>query len=528
MALRRLLSGWLIAMAALARSVAQALERASEPRVASAPDPVMAALAERYPGAPAHWLAHVAERTSQLADAGEAPLSLNSDPTAWPPARTPVELGDLPARPATPTEPEPAARDPRRPTPASSREPAVPSLAALRDRSSEVWRRPDVERPRRPRPVFAAVTSAPTSERPARPTAAESAPRRPRSPLTFVGSPAQALPSAPDYSTPASDMPTAKAAPREAACSEPPPARVAADARAWPDFQRTTERPPLDHAVAQARSKDAPEDRPETPSDRPDATPAVRRQRSWFFARSASAHGGPLALSPDRRLTELGRRAHARADAEATVAGDPASKPSPTVPVSTSDLQTVAPDHAWRALAPPPARRSIFRALAVLRPKPRPRADHLRAAEPTVARAAPMIGRPTPRSGHERPAPSFTPSRAGRSAHATPTFSPIERNAPTSPAEDQRPRRVAHRIVRRASSLTTSTGETEVQDKRPTFAPAPRTASRPASRGLAVSAPDDRWPALPPTVFAPPHGVEAPSPRWDVLAREQEEGRWSV
>jgi hypothetical protein len=68
MALRRLLSGWLIAMAALARSVAQALERASEDR--SAPlDPVMAALAERYPGAPAHWLAHVAERTSQMADA---------------------------------------------------------------------------------------------------------------------------------------------------------------------------------------------------------------------------------------------------------------------------------------------------------------------------------------------------------------------------------------------------------------------------------------------------------------------------
>jgi hypothetical protein len=32
MALRRLLSGWLIAMAALARSVAQALERASEDR----------------------------------------------------------------------------------------------------------------------------------------------------------------------------------------------------------------------------------------------------------------------------------------------------------------------------------------------------------------------------------------------------------------------------------------------------------------------------------------------------------------
>jgi hypothetical protein len=53
MALRRLLSGWLIAMAALARSVAQVLERASEDRSEPILDPVMAALAERYPGAPA-------------------------------------------------------------------------------------------------------------------------------------------------------------------------------------------------------------------------------------------------------------------------------------------------------------------------------------------------------------------------------------------------------------------------------------------------------------------------------------------
>jgi hypothetical protein len=78
MALRRLLSGWLIAMAALARSVAQALERASEDRSTVAPDPVMTALAERYPGAPAHWLAHVAERTSQLAEVGERPARLDT------------------------------------------------------------------------------------------------------------------------------------------------------------------------------------------------------------------------------------------------------------------------------------------------------------------------------------------------------------------------------------------------------------------------------------------------------------------
>jgi hypothetical protein len=523
MALRRLLSGWLIAMAALARSVAQALERASESRIASAPDPVMAALAERYPGAPAHWLAHVAERTSQLAEAGQAPLSLNSDPTAWPPARPSAELGALPDRPATSTEPEPAARDVRRPTQPSGREPAVPSLAALRDRSSEVWRRPDVARPRRPRPVFAAAASAPTSARPARVPAAEPASRRPRSPLTFVGSPAQAVPSAPDLATSAADALAAKAVPREAAWSEPPSTPATPGEKAWPDAQRTMERPPLDHALAQAPPTDAPANRSETPSDRPGPPPAARRQRSWFFARSASARGGrPLELS-----TYPARSSRSGADAEGTIAVDPASAARPAVSFSTPDPRTVPPDHAWRALIPPTSRRSIFRMLAALHPKPRPRADRLQTSEPTVARAAPAFDPTLSRSDHEHPVPSLSPSRAGRPAHLAPAFAPIERNAPPGPAEDQQPRRVAHRIVRRPSGPPTSTDEAAAPDKRPAFAP-PRTASRRVSRGFAGSPPDDRWPALPPTTFAAPHGVEAPSPRWDQLAREQEEGRWSV
>src|SRR5689334_19971605 len=127
MALRRLFSGWLGALAALARSVAQALEHAAEDRSAPAPNPVMDALAERYPGAPAHWLAHVAERTSRLAEAGEVPLSLNSDPATWPPtqpqaAPPPVETM---AR-------APVSRDPAPTGPSSRREAAVPTLAALR------------------------------------------------------------------------------------------------------------------------------------------------------------------------------------------------------------------------------------------------------------------------------------------------------------------------------------------------------------------------------------------------------------
>ena len=524
MALRRLLSGWLIALAALARSVAQALERASEDRSAPTPDPVMAALAERYPGAPAHWLAHVAERTSQLAEAGRAPLSLNSDPAAWPPDRPlSARLDDLPARP---TEPEPASRDPRRPPSPSRPDTAVPTLAALRDRSSEVWRRPDVERPRRPRPVFAVVTPAPQTSTPTVERSATEAgvtPRRPRSPLTFVGSPPQAPPSAPELATTATDGPTAKAPPREATWPEPPSVRAATTRL---DVQQTAERPPIHHAFAQtgpkqAGPKDAPEDQAETLSDRT-GTPPVRRRRSWFFARPTFGRDGrslELSAIPERRA-EVGG-----AEAERTIAVDPTPPPRAAVQVSTSDHQVAAPERAWRALTPP-SRRSIFRALAALRAKPRPRADHSQASEATVVRAAPTIDRPSPRSAQEPPAPPFTPSRAGPSAHTAPAFASVERDAPPSPAEDQKLRHVAHRVVRRASSLPTST-ETRVQDNRATFAP-PRTASRPASRGFAVSPPDERWPALPPTTFAPPHSVEAPSPRWDVLAREQEEGRWSV
>ena len=518
MALRRLLSGWLIAMAALARSVAQALERASEDRSAT-PDHVMAALAERYPGAPAHWLAHVAERTSQLAEAGVAPLSLDSDPAAWPPARP-----DGLAPPSTPaTEPEPAPRDPGRPGP--RRDAPVPTLAALRDRSSEVWRRPDTERPRRPRPVFAAVQPGTTPEGARFATLETSAPpRRPRSPLTFVGSPIQA-PNASESSTPGADARTARASQTEATWSEasPPPLATPDTIKAWHDAQRSTARPMIDQAFTQTRPT---EDRPEAPFVRAGATSAVRGRRSWFFSKSALGRlGRSLELS-----TALGRRPGSdRMDAGGATASDPATASRAAVSFSTSDLQTAAPDRVWQTFTPPASRRSIFRALASLRAKPRPRTDPLQAAEPTVAgTATTTIDRPAPRSGREHPALTFTPSRERPSARITPAFSPIERDAPQSSAERREPRRAAHRAVRQAASVPTSAGETQVQGKRPTFTAFPRTASRPVPRGFLVSPPDDRWPALPPTTLASPQGVEASAPRWDELAREQEEGRWSV
>jgi hypothetical protein len=513
MALRRLLSGWLIAMAAVARSLAQALERASEDRSAPTPDPVMAALADRYPGAPAHWLAHVAERTSQLAETGEAPLSLNSDPAAWPPVR----LDDMPARPlATTAEPEPASHDPRRPEP--RRDTAVPTLAALRDRPSEVWRRPEVERPRRPRPVFAAVAPAPPPERP---TATEpgSAPRRPRSPLTFVGSSSQAVPNAPETATTAAEAEAPASPPREPIWSEPPQARAATSdaAKAWTDVPRPTA--PIDHAFTQARPKDTPE---KAPADRIDA-PVVRRQRSWFFARSRRVERS-LELSADPgRPTKIGR-----AGAVEAIAVARAPVPQAAFQASATDRPAAAPDRTRQDQTSPPRRRSLFRKLAALAARPRARADHFPVSEPTGTRASPPIDRPSPETVPGRSAPLFSPSRTIPPARPAPAFSHIEGGPPNRTKAEASPR-AARRIVRGTPKTPSPDDETQGQGKRPSFSRRPQASpSRELSRGFAASPPDDRWPALPPTTFASPNGVEASPPRWDQLAREQEEGRWSV
>lgn len=490
MALRRLLSGWLIALAALARSLALALERASEDRSAPTPDPVMAALADRYPGAPAHWLAHVAERTSQLAEVGEAPLSLNSDPTAWPPARP----DGLPSPPVTPTDSEPASQEPRRPSP--RRDTAVPTLAALRDRSSEVWRRPDLERPRRPRPVFAAVTSAPTPERPTATTEPDSPPRRPRSPLTFVGLASQAASDAPEPAPPVSEA-----------------------AKAWTDAQQPTERPPIDPVFTPARPKHALEDK--APSDRIDAPPVGRRQRSWFFAKSRRVERS-LDLSVDPgQPAKTGRPATVETVAVTRV-------PLPAFQVSTTDHSAAAPDRIWQDQALPPRRRSLFQKLAALAAKPRARADHFPVSEPTEARASPPIDWPSPDTAPGRSAPSFTPSWTAPSARPAPAFSDPE-DAPPSRTKAETSFRAARRIARGTPRTPSADGETRVQAKRSSFSSHPQApASRGASRGFAAAPADDRWPALPPTTFASPNGAEASPPRWDVLAREQEEGRWSV
>lgn len=541
MALRRLLSGWLIAVAALARSLAQALERASEDRSAPATDPLMAALAERYPGAPAHWLAHVAERTSQLADAGEAPLSLNSDPTAWPPVQPdgrPGGLTPLLATPPAPTEPAPATLEPAPARPTPRRDTAVPTLAALRDRPSEVWSRPEIEPRRRPRPVFAALGSAPTSERSTRPAAPEtgSPPRRPRSPLTVVGSPSPTASGAPEFATtsdtPMPDTSASTAPPREATWSEAPPSRATSAAtKIQPHIPGATERSPAAPApaFAPARSKDMSGLPPETPKDRVGPPPA-RRQRSWFFAKSAPARRS-LELSADP-----GRPARSdRAGETFATAADPASAARVPLQLSTSHHQTVSPDHARLAevrlaQTPPAPRRSIFQALAALRAKPGSRAGRLPVSEPAVAKTPPTAVQSAPDPRPRRSGPSFTPPQALASAGATPIFSATDQgqDGPPNPAKVDTIPRVARRIVREAFSTSTSEGGTQALSGRPSFSTPRPPPSRTVARHPAGSPSDDRWPALPPSTFAAPAGVEALPPRWDQLAREQEEGRWSV
>ncbi len=489
MALRRLLSGWLIAVAAWARAVAEALERASEDRSASAMDPAMAALAERYPGAPAHWLAHVAQRTAELADAGQVPLSLNSDPSAWPPAR--------PDGSVTPAEPPSVPLQPRSPAPARP-DPVVPTLAALKDRSSEVWRRPDLEPRRRPRPVFA--TAPERSTRETTPETATPAPR-PSSPLALAEArPVQAASTAPTF--------TSETKVREAPVETP----GAADVR--PGLSR-----PTFELDARALAHEAPRDRPEPVLDRAEA--GARGRRPWFFEAPARA----------RRILE-------RSTTPADRIG-----PAPVEPPMTPDAAAVRParifGNAFRAPSErvvadgrgvadvrPPGRRSIFETF--VSPRSRSRRQVVRA--PTVdpiapSTTAPPEGRPLSNVSGARATPFVTP-RFDRPMTPRPAFTPVDRPAPTSAVEVPRHAGAARHPVRDFSNALPPSGARD-RDRRSSFPTLLPAASREASHH-AVPPRDDRWPTLPPSAFAPPPAVEAPPPRWDQLAREQEEGRWSV
>ncbi len=355
----------------------------------------MAALAERYPGAPAHWLAHVAERTSQLAAAGEAPLSLNSDPAAWPTPR-PETVGAAPGdRGDAGLQRRPAARD----------------GAASRRRGSDPGRpeRPVVRCLAAARP--GAETAPPTgvrhgdqAPRPTRPAASDAAPRRSRAPLTFANPASPTVPSESVAATP--DIPTAEAVLRQPAWSEAPPSRLMAPEPA---------KPWLDAQAAEGPSSDpswrgrvwSPSSRSRWIGRKRISTEPPRRPPPVVPGPGSSRSPRPLApIGPwTCRRSRGGKAMTAGLAPRAAITLDPASPPRPSHAYSTSERQAVAPGRIWRALTPAAARRALSLALAAFRPKPRARAVHAQASERTVV-AAPLIDRPSPEP--RRPAPSFT------------------------------------------------------------------------------------------------------------------------
>lgn len=475
MALRRLLSGWLIAVADLARAMALALERAAEragPVPSAISDPIMTALAERYPGAPAHWLAHVAERTAQLADDGTAPLSMSSQASAWP--------SSLPgAGPLAPLMPEDGGVVPAetpRPIP-SSKPDAVPSMATLRGRSSEVWRRPEDARGRRQRPVFALASPAPERER--RAVVGEVA-RRARSPLAL--------------NTQALSEPMAKA---------PPP--VAPKPPVTPKLEAT--------ARSHAWSGEG------LPSAKAAPTAAVEMVRKLV--------GQPIRPSSD---TEMPRAADVFAKPE--VGGAPVATTSRKTPAS----KPVANEAPGRASGPPTTPTS-----------------------PIAAGAEPRPSFPPPSAASVRRAPIFQASAAapaqsvGAHARAIATMSQLQSSPPAYSDPSETPRvptamswtpsleaGASHDLTqawtptsktRRAPSPKwgdTFTREEASGDQGGRFAIDRPLPAGPGVRQVAQRRADDRWPRFPPSVFTAPVTAEIPPPRLDQLAREQEEGRWSV
>ena len=489
MALRRLLSGWLIAVATLARSMALVLERAaadrSEPTPNPIPGPVMAALAERYPGAPDHWLALVAERTSRLAEAGEAPLSLSSQASTWPES-LPGVAGPLAAlTPAASSAGEARSVEPPRPIahaspPSSSQRDGVPSLAALRERSSEVWCRPQASQGRRSRPVFAPgePTSPPIGPRLESDARAQ---RRPRSPLTMEDR---------TSFTPAVDAPPSVVSPSKIRTQD-----------AWSEG-----RPPG----------------AETSSERPVAASSTA-QKSVSRAESHSRWArAPSATSS----ASFGETSGASSPVRDTLTFQPPvdrgarGAPSPLIDRGgVHDGPAAERPHSSSPTRPTP-RRAIFRMLAGLGARSRAAwgRPHVAPADSTARSSAPGpdLQQITRRSTPLAIAPSAVasdedePSIRARPPVAVPTTSrkpgPTQSRAFAAEdfANDETPPDPRARVA--ISHPSTHTG-------------GPRTAP---------SSVDDRWPRFPPTVFTPPLAAEIPSPRLDQLAREQEEGRWSV
>ncbi len=441
---RRLLSGWLIALAALARSLALMFERAAADRseLADDPDPVMTELAARYPGAPVHWLAHVAEGMARTAEAGEVPLSLTSDAMAWPEAAASSHEGPAPELQSVVRPVAGPPRHPISPPPIQRAVEVVPSLEALRSRTSEVWLRPAVAPRRLSRPVFAPpADSAPPCAVPE--DIAPNNTRQPRPRLTFRER-SRMHPDTPEPSAPMGE---------------------------------TVKREVVSSAAARSIFEASPAMKP-TPEARPNTIDAPPTARA---ASSIRPGAPPIATTFEPPVDETSRSA-TQPETQRPVAVDAARVERP------------APSAARRV------RRAIFRVLAGLRAKSR--ADQHQ-----------IWTRPTLQLVSETPARQGVRWSASPSSRTVfPTIAdpavPSHRTTPTIRIGPKPDPHVARRRPRLVWSQESSQAEP------------PRQASPPLV--------DERWPAFPPKTLSPPPVAELPSPRLEQLAREQEEGRWSV
>jgi hypothetical protein len=392
MALRRLMSGWLIALAAMARATAAALERAAAERSAPAVDPILAELAERYPDAPAHWLTFVAERMSRAADAVEmssAPAESEAERLSAPEPLMAVAPGSMFADgpPPGPAPITPGFRPARR-----REEAATPSLAELASRSSEVWRRPSGSPNRPSRPVFARPAEAAT------PTAAATA--RNDAPTTVRGSRS--------------------------------PLRVdpGAASRIRPD------RSPVDSVAFDVRPSDLGQPLAATPPDRAlSAEPATAASMSMTPAKRPARNAGsndllPMTGEAVREPPGTRRVQAASKTGSETALRGPLFDPTPPSP-SRSRPPTREP--AARAARPPPRDSSISEAEAPpsRRGQPRPFAAVRSAARRMIVRTMAALGpRVASASHHLAPAgkpPSVTPPTIIRSPRRSTSAS-----APTS------------------------------------------------------------------------------------------------
>jgi hypothetical protein len=253
-----------------------------------------------------------------------------------------------------------------------------------------------------------------------------------------------------------------------------------------------------------------------------DTGPAAHPGKHWFFEAPRPAARGHQSLAEPPRRASLTKGLWATA--RTPVAEEPASTRSAVVHPEASVQPAVA-----AIQAPSAKRRPVFRPLDAL--GSRSHADRHGVSDPSAAKTAPSIGWTLTAPGERTPTSDFAPPRVV-SPRRTDAIAPRpNQDEPRSPGKIVSSPRAAERRDHGASSgraALTTQSEAPATRRASNFASPPAVASRDGSRRFAHSPTDDRWPTLPPSTFTPPAAVEAPSPRWDQLAREQEEGRWSV